>query len=179
MGSDYPDEASNSPERPSGTVQDPAPAIRTRYDGRYDDVERIKTVGKDVRFIRGLGETGTRVDLIDASAIGGCPRCETDEMVASVDLNPGHEYDRVVLYCTNVACPHFVADAVEYDMDRIRADTPHVWDNSAECPECERRHTVQITRGDRLHDEANAGTSCIVHVLCDRCEAHMTSEVEA
>lgn len=44
---------------------DPAPAIRTAYDERYSDIERIETIGSDTRFHRGFGETGTRVELVD------------------------------------------------------------------------------------------------------------------
>lgn len=149
-----------------------APAIRTAYDERYSGIERIDTVGSDTRFHRGFGETGTRVELVDTRAIGGCPRCGEHEMVLSRDLNP-EEHDDAVFYCTSIKCPHFVGSEVENDMDRIRAMRPETWDNTAECPTCDKRFTVQLRRG--LHEqheyvEGNAEDGGIVgDVVCDEC----------
>lgn len=151
-----------------------APAIRTRFDDRYRDCEQIEVIGSDVTHHRGLGDVGTRVVLYDMSAIGGCPRCGETEMIGSFGLNPD-SHDDVVFYCTDLRCPHFVGDEVEYDMDRIRSDDPQVWDNTAECPECERRHTVEIERGSVIHQEARNGSSCIVKALCDACGSQIES----
>lgn len=158
-------------------THDIAPAIRTAYDERYSDIEHIETIGEDTRFHRGFGTTGTRVELVDASAIGGCPRCGEDEMVLSRDLHPD-EYDSAVFYCTNLTCPHFVADEVEYDMDKIRASTPERWDNTAKCPECETRFTTELVRGiHERHEYQDGGNSGIVtDVLCDECESLRFSE---
>lgn len=153
-----------------------APAIRTAYDGRYAQMDRIRIVGENTTFHRGFGTTGTRVCLMDASAIGGCPRCDEDEMVASLNLNPeGH--DDMELYCTNISCPHFVGDEVEFDMNRIRADRPHKWDNSAECPDCGKRFTTELQRGshERRHYVKGDADSGIVRETCDECK----TEVEA
>lgn len=151
---------------------DTAPAIRTQYDGRYSDIELIEKIGSDTTFHRGFGETGTSVKLVDTSAIGGCPRCGTDEMVLSQDLNP-EAYDDALFYCTNLACPHFVGDEVEYDMNKIRADKPEVWDNTAECPECDKRYTVEVDRHRRVPDDG------IITSTCGECVAKMESGVDA
>lgn len=154
---------------------DIAPAIRTRYDERYNEIEQIAQIGSDVRFHRGLGESGTKVLLMDCSAIGGCPRCSEDKMVLSLNVYPT-DYDDAVFYCTNIACPHFVGDEVEYDMDRIRADTPHVWDNTAECPYCGKRHTVEVERNSMKHEECKEGSSYIVTSVCDDCVDRITDD---
>jgi len=142
--------------------QDIQPAIRTELDERYDDMEIIERVGSDTRFERGLGDVGTVVELVDMSFQGGCPRCGEDEMVLSKDLGP-YEVDGV-WYCTNIKCPHFVADEVEQDMRKIRAERPHTWDNTAICPSCDTRHTVQLHRGTQ--DDGG-----IVQVMCEDCES--------
>ncbi len=152
-----------------------APAIRTRYDERYDDVERIKQIGSDTTFHRGFGETGSRVELVLVP--DGCPRCGENKMVLSRGLKPD-DYDSAVFYCTNFACPHFVSDEVEHDMDRIRAQDPHVWDNTSECPDCGTRHTVAVRRHSRLHDEADAGTSCLIEEPCDDCTDQVMEELD-
>ena len=158
-----------------------APAIRTRYDERYSDIERIEKVGSDTTFHRGFGETGTRVLLVDASAIGGCPRCDEDEMVLSLDLNP-EGYDDAAFYCTNIKCSHFVGDEVEYDMNRIRADHPEQWDNSAECPECGTRFTTTLVKGIHSTHEyvkGDASGGVVGDVLCDDCSPSLEREADA
>lgn len=156
------------------------PAIRTQYDERYSDVQTIDQIGSDTRFHRGFGQTGSKVLLVDMENCdhqSGCPRCGEREMVLSLDLNP-RDYDLAVFYCTNIACPHFVGDEIEYDMSRIRADSPHVWDNTAECPGCGTRHTVEIERNSFLHDEANDGSSCIVETACDDCAEDIVEQIK-
>jgi hypothetical protein len=153
---------------------DPAPAIRTAYDERYSDIERIETIGSDTRFHRGFGETGTRVELVDMSESvhNGCPRCGESEMVLSLDLNP-EGYDDAAFYCTNLKCPHFVQDAVEFDMNKIRADHPEEWDNTAICPDCEKRFTTTLKKGIHTTHEyvkGDAASGGIVgDVACDDC----------
>jgi len=130
-----------------------APAIRTTYDERYSDIERIDTsddqrsssrkpkvseIGSDTTFHRGMGETGTRVLLVDFGSLksadsadcadgssdmtpsvhDGCPRCGESEMVLSLGLNP-EGYDDAAFYCTNLKCPHFVGSEVEYFVDTL------------------------------------------------------------
>lgn len=190
-----------------------APAIRTAYDERYSDIERIDTIGSDTRFHRGFGETGTRVLLVDlsesvhvcqaegddsttdSSAVGaGCPRCGEDEMVLSLDLNPeGH--DDAAFYCTNIKCPHFVGDEVEYDMEKIRADHPEEWDNTAECPECGKRFTTTLVKGihttheyvkgdasggvvgdfDDSENRRHGNSGVVADVVCDDCTPKLSS----
>jgi len=150
-----------------------APAIRTAYDERYSDIERIDTIGSDTRFHRGFGETGTRVLLVDMtpSVHAGCPRCGEDEMILSLDLNPeGH--DDAAFYCTNIKCPHFVGSEVEYDMDKIRADHPEEWDNTAECPDCGKRFTTTLVKGIHTTHEyvtGDASGGVVGDVVCDDC----------
>lgn len=148
----------------------PAPAIRSAYDERYNSIEVIRTVGENTRFHRGFGTTGTRVELVDMSDTdhGGCPRCGTEEMVLSRELHPD-AHDDALFYCMNIMCPHFVQDSVEHDMDKIRATDPHTWDNTAECPSCGTRHTVEVERHSHRHDMADEGASCIVYESCDEC----------
>jgi hypothetical protein len=157
------------------------PAIRTTYDQRYSDIEHIETIGSDTRHHRGLGETGTRVKLVDMapSVHNGCPRCSEDEMVLSLGLNPeGH--DDAAFYCTNIKCPHFVGSEVEYDMNKIRADQPEVWDNTAECPECDTRFTTTLKKGiHTTHEYKDGGNNGIVtDVLCDDCKPSL-NDLEA
>lgn len=179
-----------------------APAIRTAYDERYSDIERIDTIGSDTRFHRGFGETGTRVLLVDfgsqKSAVGaGCPRCGEDEMILSLDLNP-EGYDDAAFYCTNIKCPHFVGDEVEYDMDKIRADHPEEWDNTAECPECGSRFTTTLKKSAELRagstvedrrsskgihtthefvhpEDGDASGGVVGDVVCDDCTPKLSS----
>lgn len=162
-------------------ASEPAPAIRGRLDERYSDIERIDRIGSDTTFYRGLGDVGTIVDLVDLSEmdLDGCPRCGESEMVLSKVVRP--ETVDAEFYCTNIKCPHFVADAVEYDMDRIRADGPHVWDNTAVCPDCETRHTVRLTEMDKYsyeYESGDADDGGVVYDLCEKCLGRAT-EVEA
>lgn len=165
----------------------PAPAIRAELDERYAAMERIETIGSETRFERGRSELGTKVELVDMSFNGGCPRCGESEMIVSTDLGPDY-ID--AFYCTNVGCPHsvvsvrlpqtsdlrssdFVQDAVEYDMDLIRANQPETWDNTARCPSCDTRHTVQLHRDTchhRTYIDGNADDGGIVQAVCDDCE---------
>jgi len=195
-----------------------APAIRTAYDERYSDIERIDTIGSDTRFHRGFGETGTRVLLVDFGSLksadsadcadgssdmtpsvhAGCPRCGEDEMILSLDLNP-EGYDDAAFYCTNIKCPHFVGDEVEYDMDKIRADHPEEWDNTAECPDCGKRFTTTLKKGihttheyvksaelragstveDRRSSKGDASGGVVGDVVCDDCTPKLSSADEA
>jgi hypothetical protein len=151
----------------------PTPAIRGRLDERYSDVQVIERVGSDTTFHRGLGDIGTVVELVDMSETkyDGCPFCGEPEMILSKDLGP--ETVDGAFYCTNIKCPYFVQDAVEYDMDKIRADQPEVWDNTAICPRCENRFTTRMRRGlhtRRKYVEGNAHDGGIIgDVVCDDC----------
>lgn len=148
--------------------RNPEPAIRTAYDERYADCDLIERVGEDTTFHRGLGRTGTRVDLIDMEPNGGCPRCSTDEMVVARNLNPdGH--DDAEFYCTNIRCPHFVADAVETEMNLVRADSPERWDQTVFCPECEHVRTEEVRRHGRLHEKVQDSDLTVIEDVCDDC----------
>lgn len=153
------------------------PAIRTAYDERYDDIERIREIGSDTVFHRGYGTTGTRVLLVDMSESvhDGCPRCSEDEMVLSLALNP-EGYADAAFYCTNLRCAHFVGDEVEYDMNKIRADKPEVWDNTAKCPECNKRFTTELKRG--LHERHDFNEEIVTDVVCDECTPNDLSDGE-
>jgi hypothetical protein len=148
-------------------MTDVTPAIRTELDRRYEQMELIKRIGSNTQHLRGLGDIGTVVELVDMSFRGGCPRCGTDEMVLSKYQGP--ESADGAFYCTNISCPHFVQDAVETDMTRIRADQPEVWDNTAECPECDTRHTIEVRRHRPLHGHMIEHNIDIVERLCDDC----------
>lgn len=142
-------------------------------------METIEQIGSDTTFHRGFGTIGTKVDLVDVSDVdtigGGCPRCNESEMVASIELNP-EEHDRIALYCTNLSCPHFVADEVEYDMNRIRAVNPERWDNTAICPECDSRFTTMLKREMRDEheyvDSHGKSHGVVSDVLCEECDPH-------
>lgn len=152
----------------SGTY-DTAPAIRRRFDERDMDVERIEKIGSDVTFHRGLGDSDTKVEKVRYP--GGCPRCETDVMYRSIALNPtGH--DDVVYFCSNMQCRHYVGDELRYDMQRrFRADTPTIWDNTARCPECDRRFTIEVKAHEVAYYDwdGEQGSSIIISELCDDC----------
>jgi uncharacterized C2H2 Zn-finger protein len=145
-------------------------------------MEQIERIGSDTRHHRGLGDVGTVVDHVDMSdtTFGGCPRCNESEMILSKDLGVGAV--DVVAYCTNLKCPHFVQDAVEHDMNRIRANKPEVWDNTAECPECGTRFTTQLRRHmARQHKyvTGNATDGGIVgDVLCDECSPSLVESTD-
>jgi ribosomal protein S27AE len=161
-------------------ASDTAPAVRGRYDETYSGLERIEKIGERVNFHRGFGTTGSRVVLMDASSIGGCPRCGESEMVASIGLHPEAQYDALALYCTNLRCRHFVGSEVEFDMEKIRADTPSVWDETAFCPECESTHTVRMTRHKKsLSDDHTGDSHAESEVLCDSCIESESGEVSA
>lgn len=152
-------------------------------DDRFSGMERIELIGSDTHYRRGLGDIGTVVDHVDMSdtKFGGCPRCNETEMIISKSLNA--DAVDVIVYCTNFKCPHFVQDAVENDMNQIRADKPEVWDNTAECPECGDRFTTQLRRQMACHHEYTIGNATeggiLGDVLCDDCEPSSEQEAEA
>lgn len=147
----------------------PAPAIRTALDERYSDMEPIEKIGSNVRTQRGLGQIGTVVKRVDMFALDGCPRCGETEMILVEDIRP--ESSTGVFYCTDPKCPHFVADAIDAEINKIRASQPMVWDNTAECPDCGARHTVELERhwDDSVENE-------IVERVCDDCKAEIMGE---
>jgi len=146
-------------------------------------MEKLERIGADTRHHRGLGDVGTVVDLVDMSdtKFGGCPRCGEAEMVLSKDL--GAESADAVVYCTNLKCPHFVQDAVEHDMNRIRDDKPAIWDNTAECPECGDRFTTQLRRHMARHHEYVTGNATdggvLGDVLCDECSPSLAESTDS
>jgi hypothetical protein len=93
-----------------------------------------------------------------------------------------------------------VGSEVEFDMEKIRADTPSVWDETAFCPECESTHTVRMVGKNRsailrnrqlqeevaetrhkksLSDDHTGDSHAESEVLCDSCIESESGEVSA
>lgn len=157
--------------------RNPQPAIRTAYDERYESVERIEQLGADTNFHRGLGETGEKVYLVDASDIDGCPRCNESELILSLRLSPD-SHDDAMFYCTNPFCRHFVSDALDHVISGRQAEKPTVWDNTAYCPECESRHTIELSQATEAGFDVHTsdGHGKIYRAMCDECNPTQEAE---
>jgi hypothetical protein len=100
-------------------------------------------------------------------------------MIRLVQLHPD-DADGVSYWCLMPNCRYFVADELSWATKphpEYVPDGPMVWQNTAECPSCGDRHTVEVERDSPTHDLAKESSSCVVEIMCDDCRSGQ--EVEA
>jgi len=148
-------------------THDIAPAIRRSWKQRDSEAEVLSTVEDKTRFHRGLGTSGRKVEHVEHE----CPRCTHDQMIRLVHVNP-EERDGVSYWCLRPSCPHFVADELSWATKphpSYPTDTPEVWDNTAICPRCDSRHTVELRKGMHEQHEYDESGKIVTDVVCDDC----------
>ena len=150
------------------------PVIRRQWDSADLEATVIATVADRTSYTRGLGRHGERVRVVELT----CPCCGHEETIRSEQVIIDGK-DNVSYWCLNPACRYFVSDELRH-ATKTRAqfapDTPMVWDNTAICPDCERRHTVTLDSDHGHHIE----DGIVRTARCDACEdSQSTSEVSA
>lgn len=158
-------------------THDIAPAIRRTWKQSDSEATIISTVEDDTTFHRGLGTSGQKVQHVEQD----CPRCGHDEMVRHTHVNP-EARDGASYWCLNPTCPHFVADELSWATKphpSYPTNTPEVWDNTAECPTCNKRHTVELRKGIADQHEYDESGDIVTDVACDDCTPSLDEEVSA
>lgn len=145
---------------------DIAPAIRRQWTEEDSNAEIIGCHYSNVSFTRGLGDSGRKIETVAYD----CPHefCRSDRMVRLHHVNPV-DRDDVLYWCLYPGCEHFVGEELGWSRPNGRASTPQVWSQTARCPDCDTRHTVEMNRqwAQRVPFEENDNGTEIARVECD------------
>lgn len=144
------------------------PVIRRDMNDNDREATVLHTVKDDTRFVRGLGDVGDLVQHVEHE----CPCCGNGEMIRIQHIYPDDD-NYMKYWCLMPSCRYFVSDEISWATKPhpdFVPDTPMVWQNSAECPDCGSLHSVVCKRNSRRHDLSNEGSSCIINEQCSDCK---------
>lgn len=149
------------------------PVIRRNWSKVDSEATVESVVSNDVSFIRGLGDNGRKVEHTDLT----CPHCGHNDTVRLVHVNP-EDRDGVSYWCLNPVCEYFVQGELGWatgsDSPTLPRN-PKIWSQTAWCPDCEERHTIEVTdfeydRLDKRDIELEMRTVEKAPIkLCDDC----------
>lgn len=144
------------------------PAIRRQWQFEDSNTEVISTLDDSVTFHRGLGDSGSKIEIVEHD----CPECSYDRMVRYTRVFPD-ERDTVEYYCQRPTCPYHVGDEFSYARPTIGPNFPIIWSQTAFCPDCDDRHTVTVDQRPLSRQEFDAfhRDDYRHEALCDTCIA--------
>lgn len=96
-----------------------------------------------------VGSVGKKVEQTHGLE---CPQCGHDHLIRLRQVYP-EEPDHVSYWCLNPQCRYFVSDQLTWATKphpNVVPDHPQVWDQTAICPDCEKRFTTRASATDRF-----------------------------
>jgi len=149
------------------------PVIRRDWTEEDTDADVESVLDDKTEFLRGMGQTGQRVEHVSGVE---CLRCGHDEMVRHTHVNPT-ERNGVAYWCLNPSCQYFVSDELSWATKphpNMVPDEPMSWQQTFVCPDCDERLSKTVERHSPLHRKVEEAGDQLPNAMCAECKSGKT-----